>query len=80
MSKQIIFEGSAVQPETREFFLKMAKIAYDDDLNVDLREVRPEPSDRYSQMIDSQPFYEGALNIVIWKERDIFIKVDEKEK
>lgn len=68
MAKKIIFEGAAVQPETREFLIKMAKLAYDDDLNVKLNEVA-DVDDR--NPYEGRNFKTGYLNLVIWREEEV---------
>lgn len=67
MPKQIIFEGAAVEPETREFFIKMAKLAYDNELNVSLTE-QPSNAAQEAYLTPTHQFQEGALNICIWRE------------
>jgi len=70
MAKKIIFEGAAVSDDTREFFLKMAKIAFDDNLNVTLTE-RPDQGGVSSMYDNRSEFVPGSLVLVIWREEDI---------
>lgn len=69
MSRKIIFQGSAVQQETREFFLKMAKLAFDNDLNVELRETKSQRPGLYDAA--GMGYQEDALNLTIYVEQDI---------
>jgi len=75
MAKKIIFEGAAVSDDTRDFFLKMAKIAYDDNLNVTLTE-RPEEHKHTDHFTEPAIYSPGCLIICIWKEEDIIASLD----